>query len=298
MQGSQGQDQDPRAGKPGVSLVMPVYNGQRYLRGALDSVFAQTFGDFELIAVDDCSTDDTAAILAEYAASEPRMTVVTLAENRRLPAALNAGFARARADWLSWTSDDNLLLPHTLQALVEERDAEPSADIIYADYRIIDEEGTPTRRVAVGPSKDLLSGNVVGCCFLYRRAVHEATGGYNEKLFGVEDYDFWLRAAQHGFAFHPVHRELYLYRRHAGSLTDTRARQNHALVAKVVGEHIAVLDPSPRRAGALVDLATRNPYTFRPDLIFLALRDHPPTVARKWREIVSWLRTSLAQRLR
>ncbi len=69
----------PGAGEnpPLISLVLPVYNGERYLRGALDSIFAQTFSDFELIAVDDCSTDTTPAILAEYAARHPNMQVVT-----------------------------------------------------------------------------------------------------------------------------------------------------------------------------------------------------------------------------
>ena len=85
-----------RARAPLISLVLPVYNGERYLRDALDSIFAQSFTDFELIAVDDCSTDATPAILADYAARHPNMQVVTNAQNRKLPASLNNGFHLAR----------------------------------------------------------------------------------------------------------------------------------------------------------------------------------------------------------
>lgn len=282
--------------QPKVSLVLPVHNGARYLKLALDSIFSQRFTDFELIVVDDCSTDDTPAILAEYAARHPRMKIITNAANRKLPGSLNVGFRAARGRWLSWTSDDNILHADTLQRLTALAEAEDEADIFYANYRIIDEDGHPKNLVEVGPAQDLVFGNVVGCCFLYRREVDAALGGYNEQLFGVEDYDFWLRAARHGFRFRPIGEELYSYRRHAESLTDTRAREIHRLTARIMLQSIEALPPSSRRASAYVRLACRDPYTLRWRLLGKALRDHPPTVLKHSRDIAAWLKYSIRVR--
>lgn len=283
---------------PAISIVLPVYNGAKFLRAALDSVFDQSFAGFELIAVDDCSTDATPAILAEYSAREPRMRVITNQVNRKLPASLNAGFASARGAWLSWTSDDNLLLPDMFARLIEARDANPEADIIHADYRVIDEMGEERSRVTTGPASDLVIDNTIGCCFLYRREVDAALGGYDESLFGIEDYDFWLRAMDHGFTFHRTAIAPYLYRRHGGSLTDTRARHIHALLHERLYQIVSTLPCSRLRARARVRLATRNPYTFRPQLLIAALFDSPAIVAGQWREILRWLRTSLGVKLR
>lgn len=273
---------------PLVSIVLPVFNGARYLRDALDSIVAQSFGDFELIAVDDCSTDATPQILAEYAARDPRIRVHRNAVNAKLPASLNAGFRLARGDLFTWTSDDNLLRPHMLQTLVAAADAHPGHAVFHSDYRLIDEAGLPGNLVSVAPSHQLVFGNVVGCSFLYRREVQHQLGGYDETLFGVEDYDFWLRAARH-FAFFPIHEDLYLYRRHGGSLTTARARQIHALAAQIMQREIEALPPSPRRAEAYVRLLCRDPYRIRLRLLLRALRDHPATVWRSSGKIVRWI---------
>jgi len=283
---------------PAISLVLPVYNGARFLRGALDSIFAQSFDDFELIAVNDCSTDETASILAEYAAQEPRMRIITNAANRKLPASLNIGFAAARGEWLSWTSDDNLPLPDMLAQLVEATCAHPDADIFHADYRVIDEDGVERSRVTTGPASDLVIDNTIGCCFLYRREVDAALGGYDESLFGIEDYDFWLRAKDRGFVFHRIASAPYLYRRHGGSLTDTRARHIHALLDTRLDQVVSALPCSHLRARARIRHATRNPYVFRPQLLLTAFFDSPTIVIGHWRTIILWLRTSLGVRVR
>ncbi len=283
---------------PAVSIVLPVHNGEAYLREALDSILAQSFADFELIAVDDCSSDSSPAILAKYAASDPRVQVITLAENRKLPGALNTGFAAAKADWFTWTSDDNLLLPSTLQELIAERDANPGADILYADYRVIDAEGHPGRRVNVEASDNILTSNCVRCCFLYRRTVDERLGGYDEGLFGVEDYDFWLRAARAGFVFHPINRELYLYRRHERSLTDRRAEQIRQMVADVLEREIPLHPQRSKRARAWFALFVSNPYSPRPRHLARALAANPLIGLLCWRDLIVWAKRAIVSRLK
>ena len=276
---------------PAISLVLPVYNGERYLAEALDSIFAQTFTDFELIAVDDCSTDGTAGILADYAARHSSMRVCTNTRNSKLPASLNNGFRLARGEWLSWTSDDNILDPAMLERLMGAT-ADGAGDIYYADYRMIDEDGRLQRSIAVGEPENMILGNVVGCCFLYRNTVDTALGGYDENLFGVEDYDFWMRAAAHGFRLQPVREELYSYRQHLDSLTATRAREINRLTSRISERAINGLPPSPRRAHAYLQLLCRNPYEMNWHLLRRAFADNPATVFKGWRDIIRWLRAT------
>lgn len=209
---------------PLVSIVLPTHNGGSYLDQAVQSCLDQTWTDWELIIVDDASTDDTLARIERWTAADPRIRCARHFRNRRLPAALNTGFARASGELLTWTSDDNLFRPHALAEMVAFLQANPDVDIVYTDYSEIDQAGKVVRLCRVSPMEELAVQNCVGPSFLYRRGVHERLGGYAEDLFLAEDYDFWLRASEH----HRMERlsvDCYLYRVHAGSLTARRARE-------------------------------------------------------------------------
>ena len=272
---------------PRVSMVMPVHNGARWLADAIASVLAQDFADFELILVDDASRDDSPAIMADAAARDRRVRVLRLDTNVGLPAALNHGFAAARGALHSWTSDDNLLRPQMLARLVATLDAYPAADIVYADFTLIDDAGNELGRSRVGPIERLLHGNNVGACFLYRARVTEALGGYDTALFGVEDYDFWLRAAQH-FAFVALHEDLYIYRKHGGSLTSQRAEQIQALTAAIVERALPAALPARSRSEILLGLALRSRSRWRLDLVRRAFRADPAHVAARLPAIARW----------
>ncbi|MXP10351.1 glycosyltransferase family 2 protein [Pseudoblastomonas halimionae] len=282
---------------PAVSIVLPVHNGERYLREALDSILVQTFTDFELIAVDDCSSDFSPQILADYAARDSRMKVLTLAKNAKLPGALNAGFREARGRWFTWTSDDNLLMPETIARLIDTAQAYADTDVLYADFHLIQDDGEPRGDVTVGEPDDLIFSNTIGCCFLYAREVDETVGGYDEALFGIEDYDFWLRVEAAGFRFHHIHAPLYIYRRHGQSLTDRRARHIRQLAVEVLEPRITALPESPRRARAWLELAMRDPYRVRPRFLWRALVDDPVVVARHWRDLLAWLKSCVRVRI-
>ena len=284
--------------RPAVSIVLPVHNGEAFLADALESVIAQSFADFELIAVDDCSTDGSPAILADHAARDPRVRVITLETNAKLPGALNTGFAQARANWLSWTSDDNILHPAMLETLLAERERHPEADIFYAGYRLINADGQATGQGCALPCDQLIERNVVGCCFLYRREVHEKLGGYDEALFGVEDYDFWLRAARAGFRLQPVDAQLYDYRRHERSLTDRRWYEIRDGVTHILEREIELCDDPGTRARGWLALFTGNPYTPSPRFVLEALREHPTTVIARWRDLLVWAWRALAWRIK
>jgi glycosyltransferase involved in cell wall biosynthesis len=266
---------------------MPVHNGARWLAEAIESVLAQDFGDFELILVDDASRDASPGIMADAAARDPRVRLLRLDENVGLPAALNHGFAAARGELHSWTSDDNLLRPAMLARLVALLDARPDADIVHADFTLIDDAGNELGRSRVGPVERLLHGNNIGACFLYRARVTDALGGYDTGLFGVEDYDFWLRAARR-FTFVALHEDLYCYRKHGGSLTSQRAEQIQALTARIVERALPPDLPARSRSEILLELALRSRRRWRLDLVRRAFRADPVHVATRLLAIARW----------
>ncbi len=206
---------------PLISIVLPVYNGAEYLQQAIVSCLCQTHDNLELIVVDDCSTDDSLIIARECASRDARVKVLSHAENRKLPAALNTGFSEVRGDFLTWTSHDNLYAESTIEVLLSALKDNPSAGLAYSDFYTIDGVGEVDGEVRLKEPDQLIFENVVGASFLYRREVHDVIGPYDEDLFLAEDYDYWLRARRE-FGFIHLKEKLYFYRNHSGSLTRSK----------------------------------------------------------------------------
>lgn len=201
-----------------VSIVLPTYNQAHYLPDALDGVFDQTYPHYELIVVNDGSTDDTAQVLARY--RQEHCFAIIEQENQGLPRALNAGFARASGEYLTWTSSDNVMLPEMLSVLVRELDGDPRVGLVYSDFYLMDEEGGDIGRfdtVDYDPYW-LLYTNLVHCCFLYRLECMGRIGGYDPELVYSEDWEYWIRISKH-YRFKRVPQALYRYRIHKTSMT-------------------------------------------------------------------------------
>lgn len=213
------------AASPRVSIVLPTHNGARFLAQAVQSCLEQTFQDLELIVVDDASTDETASILAEHGRADERLTVVRNDTNRGLPASLNRGFSAARGAYLTWTSDDNWYRPEALQDMLSFLEDHAEIDLVYADHTVVHEETGREEARVCEPAENLTEVNVVQACFLFRRSLLEKLGDHNEKLAGAEDFDYWLRARAQGLRLAPLHRDLYVYRLHGGSLTEQLPRE-------------------------------------------------------------------------
>lgn len=259
---------------PRVSMVMPIFNGALYLAAALDSVLAQDFQDFELICLNDGSTDATSKILTDYAAKDHRVVYRENISNIGLPATLNKGFAIAKGDYHSWSSHDNLMYPDMLSTLVEVLDADASVGVAYAGYSVIDGAGEKLRYHPPRPAEERWFSNPVGAAFLYRREVTEVLRGYDETLFGAEDYDFWLRAAR-VFKLQPINRELYQYRRHDASLTSQKSMQIKDLVANVILRELCDVPDGKLRAAALLNLVLTDNGKFRAGLVGKAFTASP-----------------------
>ena len=211
---------------PKISIILPCYNGADMLGGAIESVQNQTFKDWELIIVNDCSTDNTLEIANSYAAKDERIRVFSNEHNSKLPATLNHGFREARGEYWTWTSDDNLLLPDFCLEMSHYLDEHPEVGFVVGDEYIIDAEGNIIRE-SVKPDNlraKLPLNNYVGATFMYRKEIALQTGEYRTDLFLVEDYEYWLRMSFLTEMGH-VNKILYKYRHHNRSLTATRKQE-------------------------------------------------------------------------
>lgn len=220
-----------------VSIVLPVYNGGEMLRSSLDSILLQTYTTFELIVVNDGSTDQTTRILDEYAKKDSRIKVISQ-ENKKLPQSLSNGFALAKGEFLTWTSADNTMPPDFLEKMVFELRAYPETGMVFANMNLIDEKGAPLTNFGWyadenNPQTMLLprnmlplnteANNYIGAAFLYRSVVSAALGAYSPVRFTTEDYDYWMRVNEVFNLRHTDFEEpVYDYRIHSGSLTAKR----------------------------------------------------------------------------
>jgi len=211
--------------RPEISVVLPTYNGERFLRRALDSILDQTFERWELIIVNDASTDSTQEIINNYQSKDPRIRCVRNARNEKLPASLNIGFSHASGGFLTWTSDDNYYDPEAFAKMLGVLESNRDIGLVYADMAIVSEDEKIIRSKARNYIGKLYSGCCVGACFMYRADLHDRFGTYDTSLFCAEDYEFWLRLWTGGVRFHHLKKMLYYYRDNPASLSATKASQ-------------------------------------------------------------------------
>ena len=200
-----------------VSIILPVYNGERYLNESIESCLNQTYSNLELIIVNDCSSDRSLEIANSYAEKDTRVRVLDNEVNKKLPATLNVGHREAKGAYITWTSDDNKYKPKAIEKYLTNLQNNKS-DFVCSDFDVIDEDGEFVLKTELPNLEELIWGNVFGASFMYSRVVFEELNGYNEDLFLVEDYDFWLRAFLK-FKCSRIDESLYLYRRHGTSLS-------------------------------------------------------------------------------
>lgn len=193
------------AAGPKVTVLMPVYNGQRYLDEAIASVLAQDFGDFEFLIVDDGSTDATAEILRGWAERDRRIVLHRLDANGGVARALNCGLSRARGPYICRQDADDVCVPGRVSRQVAALDRDSRVVLVSAGYDLIDAAGRRLGRrkgvFAPEVTAHLLHfNNAVGGHgqVMFRRDVVLGLGGYREEFNLSEDYDLWARLSRQG----------------------------------------------------------------------------------------------------
>jgi len=237
---------------PRVSVVIPLYNLGRFVGEAIESVLGQTLpvDDVETIVIDDGSTDGGDAVVRRY---EPRVRYVRQ-ENHGLPAARNAGLARAGGPFVTFLDADDRFLPEMLATQLGVFAARPEVGIVYTGFRFIDAAGRSLGTNGWSREEgDVLSRLVLGNMIhphlaLVRREAAERVGGFDERLGGAADWDFWLRLSRAGVRWACVDRALAEYRLRADAMhrdTDAMLRDSLRVLDKAFADPAL---PDPVRA--------------------------------------------------
>ena len=222
---------------PQVSVLMSVHNASAFLPAAIDSILAQTFSDFELIVVDDGSSDNSGVLLDQYAARDGRVRTIRR-PNRGLTRSLNEAAARARGILLARMDGDDLSMPDRLARQVAHLGRHSDCVTVGGQGLFIDQDGWPVGPWRVPIEHDAIDrqhlagfgGGIIHPAAMIRREAFERVGGYDEAIPAAQDYDLWLRLAEVGRLAN-LPDVVLQYRLHLLSVTSTRrAEQTQCLV--------------------------------------------------------------------
>jgi glycosyltransferase involved in cell wall biosynthesis len=222
-----------------VSVILTAYNAEKYIRDALESIVGQTYTNWELVIVDDASTDNTETELDEFNASHgpEKMTFVELDKNEGHTKALNIALKFAKGDYIAWQDADDISEPNRFEEQLKL--IEDGADLVTTHGIAINEKG---KRI-----KDAYTDNfqrrtqleikihLETDCWLmlpslmWKREINEKIGNFNENCVFSQDYEFFLRAINAGFRWDKCEMELYRLRRHAGQVRkmDKRSKERN-----------------------------------------------------------------------
>jgi len=204
--------------RPTVSVLLTVFNGQRFVEDAIDSILEQTFEDFEFLVIDDGSTDETPSILDGY--DDPRMRVIRQANAGRGPA-LNRGLREVDGEYVAIIDDDDIARRTRLERQLEYFSTHPDTALVgtYYERRWPDSERptelirSPTsheRLLKTLPKRNPFSHSTV----MYRRGAALDVGGYDGAKHSCIDYSLWLRLATNGYQFGMIDDFLAVQRKH------------------------------------------------------------------------------------
>lgn len=250
--------------KPCVSVVMPVYNAEKYLAEAIRSILSQTYRNFEFLIIDDGSTDRSAAIAADFAWQDQRIRLIRQPDNLGLVAVLNWGLDLAQGKYIARMDADDISLPERLEKQIAYMHAHPEIGILGCKIQYIDETNKLST-VPVSFHSDLfIQWNVLFTnpfshpAVVMRKAIidqHQLR--YDPQAVHVEDYEFWGRflLVSEGENLPDV---LLQYRIHPGSIGSTHSKVQTRLAAKISGEiikkHLPEIKASPQEIRQWVDI--------------------------------------------
>lgn len=217
--------------KPLVSIVIPVYNGERYLKDAIDSALAQTYEHKEIIVVNDGSKDKTEEIALSYG---DRIRYFAK-ENGGVSTALNLGISNMRGEYFSWLSHDDLYMPEKIALQLAALSDDPMR-IAYSDYTVIDQYGDTIATLSIAkkyPNADLTFGLfpilrqvLNGCSLMIHKSHFERVGMFDEDLRVTQDYDLWFKMLR-GVILVYVNRPLVMMRAHGSQTTHIYERNRY-----------------------------------------------------------------------
>lgn len=187
-----------------VTIIMPVYNGEKYIKEAIDSIVNQTFKDWELLCIDDCSSDSSVKIIQSY--EDERIKLLCNNENRGIAFTRNIGLENAKTEYIALLDDDDIAMPYRLEKEVEYLDLHTDIHVVGGHQRQIDAQGNDLNKqwsVPLNPNYLkaylLFNNGVVNGSTMFRREFIEKNSiRYKDNMCGAEDYMFWVECSLHG----------------------------------------------------------------------------------------------------
>lgn len=207
---------------PRITVLMPVYNGERFLGEAVRSILGQTWDDFELLLIDDGSSDNSPAIMASF--TDPRIRIIRHTTNKGLVASLNAGLESARGEFVARMDADDVSLPQRLARQMTFMDDHPEVGICGTHARVINTEGKPLQRLSP-PCGEVLAkmtwrpSPLIHPSVIMRRSIFQLFR-YDPEFVHTEDYELWLRASR-TVRIENIPEILLLYRAHPASVSSS-----------------------------------------------------------------------------
>lgn len=226
---------------PLVSVLMPVYNAERYLTEAIISILYQSFTDLELIAINDGSHDRSKDILEDFAAKDSRLRIINQ-PNAGIVAALNNGAAIARGTYLARMDADDISFLERIEKQIKALEKHPNAILVATGFEVIDENSEFMYREIV-QTRDadikramLLYNPLAHGSTMFRKDAFMAVGGYSDKCGPTEDYELWTRLAQRG-EFIGLEDLLYKWRQNRKGITFTNNPAMQEYTAKNLAKY-------------------------------------------------------------
>lgn len=216
---------------PLVSVIMPAYNSGSLIRRSIQSVIEQTYSNWELIVINDGSTDDTARIVSELCAQDERIRLITQ-ENSGIGGSRNSGHYHASGEWLAYLDHDDLWSNDKLEKQMNVARMNPSYDVLFSggwffynddltnlvEYRTIYGEFNAQKLYL----KQLEENYIPTLAVVVKRSIVEKIGPWDEDktIQGCDDYDYWFRMAQVNAVFYSLQEKLFYYRKHGSNYSN------------------------------------------------------------------------------
>lgn len=206
---------------PQVSILMPVHNTAPYLREAMDSMLSQTFADFELIVLNDCSPDNAEEILDTY--DDPRIVRYRGEKNVGLSNVLNVGIEMARGKYIARMDSDDISLPNRLQVQVDFLEAHPEIDLVSVGMQLFGASESVWKRerdLEKVKIEAMFHSPILHASSVWRKDSFERNGlRFRQEMVPAEDYELWTRALVKGLKLVNLPEVLYKYRIHPTQAT-------------------------------------------------------------------------------
>lgn len=282
---------------PKVTVLLPVYNGENFISYAIESILSQSFEDFELMVIDDCSTDSSVEEISKF--KDPRIHFIKNDSNIGLISTLNKGLRLSRGELIARMDQDDIAFPERLSEQIRYMEKNSNILLSGTNISLINVFGKKLLSVPNFGSEFTMEWNLaIGCSLFHPTVIFKKTtiinlGGYSEAFVHAEDYELWLRVLREGKVGN-LNRKLLKYRKHSASISSKFQSNQSCSSIKALKIHYSKfydLHPSEEIISIVLGYDHNNSYFIERELVDLLLK--LKTIILKKNEYSKALKTNI-----